>query len=427
MARIFYSLLLLLLLPFICLYLFAIRGGKNQGYRTNFAERLGFGLSRLPKRALVVHCASVGEVLAAAPLIKAMLATFSNTPIVVTCNTPTGRTEVEKVFSSLLNKRIFCSYLPLDLGFATRRFIAELKPKALVVLETELWPNLFHFAAQMCPTIVVNARLSEKSFLGYQKHAWITQPLMKNISALACHNEKDGERFVALGLAPNKLTITGSIKFDISLSDDEYTKAQDLRLQIGRRPIWLAGSTHPTEYQQLLAAHKQLLITHPETLLIIAPRHPEQFENVASYLAEQQISFIRKSDNRPLQSEQVLLGDTLGELKWLFGCADIAFIGGSLIKRGGHNPLEAAAHGIAIITGPHTYNFAHIYPELLDAHGAQVVDSSGELAEALAELFDNSTLRQQMGINAKQVLSRNQGAVNKTLNVIEQQLGQNNA
>ncbi|MEK0159504.1 lipid IV(A) 3-deoxy-D-manno-octulosonic acid transferase [Pseudoalteromonas piscicida] len=421
MARRLYSLLLLVLAPILLSYLYFIRGRKNPDYRTHFTERFGFGLNKLPSDAVVIHCASVGEVLAATPLIKSVLKEQAAAPIIVTCNTPTGREEITKAFHN--NVQVHVCYLPIDFAFAVRKFFTTLKPKLLIVMETELWPNLFHYAKQnQCKTLVVNARLSEKSYQGYQKHAWLTKGLISNIDLLAAHNEEDGERFIKLGLVQSKLHITGSIKFDISVTEEEIAKARQFRIGYPERLIWLAGSTHPKEHEQIIAAHQRVLKQVSNALLIIAPRHPEQFQAVADYLDEQKVAFTRKSSNNIDTEAHVLLADTLGELKWLFGSADIAYIGGSLIERGGHNPLEAASHGVPILTGPHTYNFAHIYPQLLAQQGAIIVDNTGELAAQIVRLFEDKSLRAQIGTNAKSVLLENAGAIAKTMKLINKSL-----
>ncbi|CAM3735337.1 MULTISPECIES: lipid IV(A) 3-deoxy-D-manno-octulosonic acid transferase [Pseudoalteromonas] len=421
MARRLYSLLLLVLAPILLSYLYFIRGRKNPGYRTHFTERLGFNPNKLPQHAVVIHCASVGEVLAATPLIKSVLKEQAAAPIIVTCNTPTGREEITKAFHS--NVQVHVCYLPIDFAFAVRKFFMTLKPKLLIVMETELWPNIFHYAKQnQCKTLVVNARLSEKSYQGYKKHAWLTKGLMSNIDLLAAHNEEDGERFIKLGLVQSKLHITGSIKFDISITEEEIAKARQFQANYPERLIWLAGSTHPKEHEQVIAAHQRVLKQVSNALLIIAPRHPEQFQAVADYLSEQEIAFTKKSSNGINAEASVLLADTLGELKWLFGGADIAYIGGSLIERGGHNPLEAAAHGVPILTGPHTYNFAHIYPQLIAQQGAIVVDDKDKLAAQIITLFEDKSLRTQIGANAQSVLVENTGAIAKTMKLINKSL-----
>ncbi|KZN50556.1 hypothetical protein N474_04060 [Pseudoalteromonas luteoviolacea CPMOR-2] len=420
MTRLFYSLLLLLLSPLIAFYLYQIRGKKNAGYRAHFAERFGQVPDAISPNGFVIHCASVGEVLAASPLIKRLQENYPNERFLITCNTPTGRTEVHKQFGDTVN----VCYLPLDLAFAVRKFINTVKPKLLIVLETELWPNLFYYAKQHhCPVTVINARLSQKSFEGYKRFSALSHNLMKHIDALASHNEEDGARFIALGLEASRVQSTGSIKFDIQIADSEKNKLAALRSHIGERPIWIAGSTHPKEHEQVIAAHKTILKTHPNALLIIAPRHPEQFQPVADYLAHTSLKYSRRSEVYTPDS-QVLLADTLGELKFLYGSAQIAFVGGSLIERGGHNPLEAAASAVGVISGPSTYNFSHIYPELTAMAGAKICQDQSHLAELVSQYFSNPAAAQQLGESAYACLAKNQGAIDRTLKVIDSLLEQ---
>lgn len=428
MARIFYSFALIIISPLIVFYLYILRGKKNQGYRAHFKERFGFvskSLFTVKTKPLVFHCASVGEVLAATPLIKALQKVHPNLNILITCNTPTGR---EQILSQFKNT-VACSYLPIDFPFATARFLKRIKPQALCILETELWPNLMAVSHKKnIPVLVINARLSEKSQQGYQKVAKLTHIIMRSITVLASHNKTDAKRFIELGLEASKSHVTGSIKFDITPSDEQLAKVLNLKQLYNsnednkdERFVWVAGSTHPVEHELVLSAHQELLKKQPNALLIIAPRHPEQFDKVAELLTQSPLSFSRRSQNN-YNNEQILLADTLGELQCLYGAANVSFIGGSLIRRGGHNPLESAAFSVGVITGPHTYNFDHVYPELTKLKGAVVVDSNDELAKQLITFSQNTKACQTLGIKAAQCVTKNQGAIQKTLNIINQYL-----
>jgi len=423
MARIFYSFALIIISPLIVFYLYILRGKKNQGYRAHFKERFGFvskSLFTVKTKPLVFHCASVGEVLAATPLIKALQKVHPNLNILITCNTPTGR---EQILSQFKNT-VACSYLPIDFPFATARFLKRIKPQALCILETELWPNLMAISHKKnIPVLVINARLSEKSQQGYQKVAKLTHIIMRSITVLASHNKTDATRFIELGLEASKSHVTGSIKFDITPSEEQLAKVLNLKqlYSSNERFVWVAGSTHPVEHELVLLAHQELLKKQPNALLIIAPRHPEQFDKVAELLTQSPLSFSRRSQNN-YNNEQILLADTLGELQCLYGAANVSFIGGSLIRRGGHNPLESAAFSVGVITGPHTYNFDHVYPELTKLKGAVVVDSNDELAKQLITFSQNTKACQTLGIKAAQCVTKNQGAIQKTLNIINQYL-----
>ncbi|MDN3392441.1 lipid IV(A) 3-deoxy-D-manno-octulosonic acid transferase [Pseudoalteromonas sp. APC 3691] len=428
MARIFYSFALIIISPLIVFYLYILRGKKNQGYRAHFKERFGFvgkSLFTVKTKPLVFHCASVGEVLAATPLIKALQKVHPNLNILITCNTPTGREQILNQFKN----SVACSYLPIDFPFATARFLKRIKPQALCILETELWPNLMAISHKKnIPVLVINARLSEKSQQGYQKVAKLTHIIMRSITVLASHNKTDAKRFIELGLETSKSHVTGSIKFDITPSEEQLAKVLNLKQLYNsnednndERFVWVAGSTHPVEHELVLLAHQELLKKQPNALLIIAPRHPEQFDKVAELLTQSPLSFSRRSQNN-YNNEQVLLADTLGELQCLYGAANVSFIGGSLIRRGGHNPLESAAFSVGVITGPHTYNFDHVYPELTKFKGAVVVDSNDELAKQLITFSQNTKACQTLGIKAAQCVTKNQGAIQKTLTIINQYL-----
>ena len=417
MARILYSLLLYLLSPLVVFYLYVLRGKKNKGYREHFAERFGF--SNLSHHDVVFHCASVGEVLAATPLIKAVQSENPTLTILVTCNTPTGREQIKNNFKDALS----CCYLPIDFFFATKRFLKRIQPKVLCILETELWPNLMAQSNNNgTKVLVLNARLSAKSQQGYQKVMPLTKVIMHSISDLASHNQDDAKRFIELGLKPEKARVFGSIKFDIMPTDEQLNKVAALKNQYNNeRFIWVAGSTHPIEHELILTAHKKLLKALPNALLIIAPRHPEQFDKVAEILKSSNLSFSRRSEDN-YNNQQVVLADTLGELQCLYGVANISYVGGSLIERGGHNPLESAAFSVGVLAGPHTYNFDHIYPELISAQGAKTVTDENHLADTLIALSTDVKKTIKLGQQAQKCVANNQGAISKTVNLIEHYL-----
>jgi 3-deoxy-D-manno-octulosonic-acid transferase len=422
MVRIFYSLALLIISPLIVFYLYVLRGKKNPGYRHHFKERFGFvsrSLFNESSRPLLIHCASVGEVLAATPLVKAIQAAHPQLNILITCNTPTGREQIQQQFKH----SVACCYLPIDFTCASERFLKRVNPITVCILETELWPNLMvHSDKRNIPVLVLNARLSNKSQQGYQKVAKLTDIIMSSISVLASHNQADATRFIELGLNPEKSHVTGSIKFDITPTEAQYNQVSEFKAHYNtNRFIWVAGSTHPIEHEKIIAAHKVLLKTQPNALLIIAPRHPEQFDKVAVMLEQSVLSFSRRSQAN-YNNEQVLLADTLGELSCLFGAANISFIGGSLIRHGGHNPLESAAFSVGVLTGPHTYNFDHVYPELIKLKGANIVNNEHELAEHLINYSQNNKACEILGLKAAQCVTNNQGAINKTLTLINHYL-----
>jgi len=294
----------------------------------------------------------------------------------------------------------------------------------ICILETELWPNLIsNSKKQNIPVILLNARLSEKSLAGYKKVAPLSKSIMQGITKLAAHDKKDAARFIELGLDEHKVITTGSIKFDINIEQNTLDKVSQIKQKIKHKhPIWIAGSTHPGEDELLLKAHSDLLKFHPDALLIVVPRHPEQFDKVASLITSSGLSLERKSSLSKTFSAQVLLGDTMGELGVLYGAAHCAFIGGSLIERGGHNPLEASAYGIPVITGPHIFNFLHVYPALLETQGCLKIDSSEQIITLLHKIFSNESYRDSLGQQGALFVKKNQGAIKKTVDIIANHL-----
>ncbi len=410
MARFVYSFILSLLSPLVLAYLWFSRGGKDKAYRLHFSERLSS--APLKHTKVLVHLASVGEVMSAAPLLKKWQQTEPELTFTFSCNTPTGRDLLHKHFGG---KAQIC-YLPIDLPWLQKRFIKAIKPSLTVLFETELWPNLLHFAKkQGSKTALINARLSEKSFADYQKVAPLARTMLNNLDIVLTHAEQDAAHFKALGA--KHITALGSLKFDINQDEQKTAEAEALRARFGERFVWIAGSTHPGEDAQILAAHTALgdVINNP--LLILVPRHQERFDDVYA-LAKRSFNTQRKStlsSDTPLTETQVLLGDTLGELFMLYGCADLALIGGSLIERGGHNPLEAAVYGIPVLSGPHVFNFTDVYQKLTDAKAGVVFNHAHELPAQLIALAQSESTRQQQGQQALNFMAQNQGAMAHTL------------
>lgn len=417
-----YFLIYFLVLPFF-IHLW-LRGRKDRRYRQHWLERLGFFRAD-PKwqNGLVVHCASVGETLAAAPMIHALLKQYPDLPLTITSITPTG---VERVKASF-GEQVRSLYLPIDTPLVVQRFLNRCRPKAILILETELWPNLIDIAAnRSIPVVIANARMSERSASRYQKMQFLARNMFAKIALVAAHGEEDAKRFISLGMSPDKVQVTGSIKFDVQIDQAKREQAELLRTCIGKdRPVWIAGSTHPGEDEQLIAVHRQLLQTQPQACLILVPRHQERFNEVAEIIKQHQLSGVRRSemhDTPQLPDCQVLLGDTMGELGMMYGAADIAFIGGSLVERGGHNPLEAAAFNIPVLTGEHIFNFAHIYPMLFAVGGGEAVTDTTQLLARLNIYFSEPETRQLAGQQARAVVEQNKGALAKLLSAIAHQL-----
>ncbi|OCG38233.1 MULTISPECIES: lipid IV(A) 3-deoxy-D-manno-octulosonic acid transferase [unclassified Gilliamella] len=415
--QILYTFLLYLIQPLVWLRLLW-RSRKAPAYRKRWLERYGFCKNKVKSNGILVHAVSVGETIAAIPLIKALKQQYPCLPITVTTMTPTGSEQVK----SLLGDSVSHVYLPYDLPCAINRFLNTVKPKLVIIMETELWPNFIcQCYKQNIQLIIANARLSERSANRYSKLGRSISNLLSKISAIAAQNKQDGERFISLGLPRDRLTITGSIKFDIDLTDQQQQKIKTLkqRWQLDR-PIFIAASTHNGEDEIILSAFKRLLQKYPDLLLIIVPRHPERFKTVEKLINDCGLNYINRSSGQiPAKQTQVILGDTMGELIELYGIADIAFVGGSLVKHGGHNPLEPALHHIPIISGEHFFNFKVICEQLISADGMIICASTADsLYSAINGLLENKTRSQQIGEQAYQVLKQNQGALHRLFNII---------
>lgn len=412
--RLIYSVLLYLLLPFLFLRLLW-KSRKLSDYRKRLPERLGFYPVKF-ERSLWVHAASVGETLAAIPLIKALLAAYPSLPMLVTTMTPTGAARVK----AALGDSVTHVYIPYDFPDAVSRFLSTMNPVVAVMMETELWPNLIAACAKRrIPVCVLNARLSEKSARGYRRILPLTKVLLNNIAVVASQGEEDAKRFIALGANPSRVVVTGNLKFDLPLPTDVLQKGEALRLQLGQdRFIWIAASTHRGEEEKILAAHAALLKKYPEALLILVPRHPDRFDEVSS-LIEKNFTLTRRSthQNSTIDSA-VYMGDTMGEMLLFYAASDVAFVGGSFIPQGGHNILEVALLKKPIITGEHMFNFAEI-ADLFKAQHAmlEVRDESG-LANILLQLADDANRRSQLGERAYALMQANGGALEKQVAVV---------
>ncbi|MCO6556652.1 MAG: lipid IV(A) 3-deoxy-D-manno-octulosonic acid transferase [Gilliamella sp.] len=415
--QILYTFLLYLIQPLVWLRLLW-RSRKAPAYRKRWLERYGFCKNKVKSNGILVHAVSVGETIAAIPLIKALKQQYPCLPITVTTMTPTGSEQVK----SLLGDSVSHVYLPYDLPCAINRFLNTVKPKLVIIMETELWPNFIgQCYKRNIPLILANARLSERSANRYRKLGRAISHLLSKISTVAAQNKQDGERFVSLGLPSDHLAITGSIKFDIDLTAQQQQKIATLKQQWQvNRPVFIAASTHSGEDEIILSAFERLLQTYPDLLLIVVPRHPERFKTVEKLINDCGLNYINRSSGQiPAKQTQVILGDTMGELIELYGIADIAFVGGSLVKHGGHNPLEPALHHIPIISGEHFFNFKVICEQLISADGMIICASTADsLYSAINGLLENKTRSQQIGEQAYQVLKQNQGALHRLFNII---------
>lgn len=416
MNRTLYTALFYLGLPLVAIRLW-LRARKAPAYAKRIGERFTLGMPTLQPGGIWVHAVSVGESIAAAPMIRALLERYPALPITVTCMTPTGSERIQALFAN--EARIQHCYLPYDLPCAAARFLDHVQPKLAVIMETELWPNHIHQCAKRgIPVALANGRLSQRSAKGYGRFSKLTAPMLAEMSLLAVQTEAEAQRFRDLGARPESVEVTGSIKFDLTIDPQLLQRATELRSQwqAQDRPVWIAASTHEGEDEVVLDAHRRLLANHPDALLILVPRHPERFNSVFELCQREGFATVRRSTGANVDAQtRVLLGDTMGELLFLYALADSAFVGGSLVPNGGHNLLEPAALAKPVLSGPHLFNFLDIAAQLREAGALAEVDDAEGLAVEVQRLFELPRDAQRMAEAGLAVMRRNQGALQRLL------------
>jgi 3-deoxy-D-manno-octulosonic-acid transferase len=417
--RLLYSLLFYLALPLVLAYLLW-RAVREPGYARRLGERFGFVARQDGGVSTWVHAASVGEVAAAASLVRRLVENLPPRSLLVTTTTPAGAERARATFGD----SVLHAHAPLDLPGAVRRFLDRMQPRRAIVMETELWPNLFHaLAARRVPIVIANARLSPRSFEGYQKVRGLVAQALRHCAAIAAQSAADAGRFKALGADPARVHVLGNLKFDLELPADQVTAGHVLRARWGEaRPVWIAASTHEGEEEAVLQAHRILLSRFRDAVLILVPRHPQRFEAVARLTDPTGLRVARRSmlgAEGALESVQVLVGDSMGEMAMYYGAADVAFVGGSLVEVGGHNVLEPAALGLPVVFGPHMFNFEPARNLLLEHGAAREIGGLLELEPALSKLLHDPAARAAMGRAGRDVLHANRGALERLLNLIE--------
>lgn len=411
--RLLYLCVVYLLAPLVGIAML-LRGFRDHSYWSNFGERFGFGVTPYAGSCLWVHAVSVGEIQASAALVRALRERYPEVPLVVTTVTPTGAQRARALFAGLAHVR----YVPYDLPGSVRRFFDRVRPRVAIILETELWPNLYHECGRRgVPLVLASARISPRSIGRYRRLAALFREALANGIVIAAQSAADAERFRYIGANPLRTHVMGNIKFDFALPATVAADGAALRaLHAPGRSVWVAGSTHAREEDILLDAHRRVREQHPGALLILVPRHPTRFAEVRAALEGRGVRFAARSrDERCEPDTEVYLGDTLGELLLLYAAGDVAFVGGSLIPIGGHNLLEPAALGLPILTGPFTFNAEDI-AKLLIAEGAAEVVSTGEaLGKRVAMLCGDAGERARIGALGKAVVEANRGALSRLL------------
>lgn len=417
--RFLYLLAIYLAVPVVSA-VFLWRGLRDRSYWRNFGERFGFG-ARLVPQGVWLHAVSVGEVQACAPLVSALSRRHPGLPLTVTTLTPTGSARARALFGNLAQVR----YVPYDLPGAVRRFFRRVQPRLAVIFETELWPNLYRECSRRrIPLVLASARISPRSVSRYRRLGALFRETLARTALVAAQGPGDAERFRALGADPATTHVTGNIKFDFELPEGLAARGARLRAQYAPdRPLWVAGSTHGGgEEQAVLEAQRQVRATHPGALLVLAPRHPPRFDEVAQALQASGIVFVRRSAAATSATGPdcaVLLLDSLGELLDFYAAADLAFVGGSLVPIGGHNLLEPAALGVPILTGPNNSNSEEIARLLIARGAAEVVHDAAELGTRVTALLADGAAREHMGTAGRASVDSNRGALVKLLALIE--------
>ena len=421
-SRFFYSVSIYLLSPFILLRLL-YRALRAPAYARRWRERFGFVAQTNGGKTIWLHSVSVGETLAAVPLVKALQQRYPDYRLTVTCMTPTGSERIQAAFGDSVDHY----YAPYDMPDSVARFLNRVRPELLLIMETELWPNtIAACSSRSIPVILANGRLSAKSAAAYGKIPRLVGSMLRSISAVVAQHDDDGNRFARLGLPPEALTISGNIKFDLHLDSEVRAKAQSLTTEWqgeNQRPVLLAASTHAGEDELILQAYWQIkaaLLVAP--LLVLVPRHPERFNQVAQLCEQAGFVVARRSTGEPTAPADILLGDTMGELMSFYGACDLAFVGGSLVPTGGHNMIEAAAWGVPVVTGPHLFNFAEASRLLIEGDAMIVCEDADSLAEQCIGLFANRQRCTQMGDAAHRIAEANRGALDRLLAVIDHRL-----
>lgn len=414
MIRSVYTALYHALLPILLLRLHW-RGRLQPEYRKRWRER--FARGPVPKADIWIHAVSVGEVNAAQPLVERLIHRHPALHIAITTGTPTGSARVRELF----HDKVAHCYLPFDVPGATRRFLAGMAPQLGLVMETELWPNLFLSCVQRgLPLALVNGRLSARSARGYRSVPGLSRTTLQALSLALVQDNDTAARLRSLGLPKQRIAVTGNLKYDHTPDPTQLAEGRALRRQLGEgRPWWIAASTHAGEETKLLSIHQRLLTHRPECGLIVAPRHPQRFDAVADEIRRLGLRLQRRSDGEsPRPDCQVYLADTMGELGVGYAAADVAFVGGSLARVGGHNLLEALAAGTPALVGPHHWNFARITHDALAAGAALEVPSAAGLQATLLDLLQHSGHRQTMRDAAGPLLAHHRGATDRVLDAL---------
>lgn len=428
MIRIIYSLVFTLLLPLILTKvawrnLRDKKGDRKSGPKLRIMERFGLRAPSLGqphrKGGIIFHVVSVGEAIAASNLIREFHSANPELPICITCTTPTGSNLIQSKLGDIASH----CYLPFDIPIFLHLFFVRMKPKAVFILETEIWPNLnYQCNRKNIALVLINARLSKKSMLGYRKIKMLAKPAINRFTQVLCQSEADASNFRALGLPDEKSQIMGNLKFDIHADKSLNENASRVHTNVLMgRTCWIAASTHPGEDEPILIAHKKLQESLPNLVLILVPRHPQRADELSRLCRNHSLNFVLRTEEKPLkENDQVFILDTIGELMCFYAMSEVCFIGGSLIEHGGHNPLEPALLKKPVVSGPHVHNFKKVFEDLHTEDAVMTVRNSEQLSKSIQQLIENKEDAERLGDRAFDYLNKHRGATKKALVVLNE-------
>ncbi len=416
MYRLIYTLLLSLLMPLILLRLYW-RGRSNPAYRQRIAERFGRVATPATSVQVWIHAVSVGETMAARPLIEKLIAEYGEQAVYVSTTTPTGSDTVRRLFAD----RVLHGYFPYDLPWLAARYLKRIQPALFISMETEIWPNFWHQCQRNgIPLMLANARLSSRSTRRYRRVCGFISSVLNQATLIACRNAQDKQHFLSLGVQAEKVKVVGDIKLDIQLQQADKEQGKQWRAQWGtNRPVLVAASTHQGEDTMLLDAFATLQKSIPDLLIILVPRHPERFAEVSQLIDNYGYKQQKRSAQQPFAATtEVILGDSMGEMMSWYHSADVVFVGGSLVNTGGHNPLEPLACQVPVVSGPHTFNFATLFAQLQQADAIRIAQNQDELVQQLDELLKNKQLQHEITSKGMQIIQQNKGATERIMQFV---------
>ncbi len=409
LVRFIYTILTYSLLPFY-IFFWIVKGVMNNTYWDRINQRFGFGYPILDEGTIWIHAVSVGEVQASVPLVEALKVRYPDKEILITTVTPTGSQQIRNTFKD----SVYHCYIPFETSFSIKAFFDAVRPSIALILETEIWPNLYNECGKRkIPLVLVSARISVKSLRSYKRLLPLFRETLSHGILIAAQSSVDAKRFISLGADKDKTWVMGNIKFDFNLPADMDVQGINFRSKkFGNRPVWIAASTHEGEELEILKAHRRILKTIRNMLLIIVPRHPERFAKVEQLLKTEKWRYTTRSSSQSVADIcEVFLLDSIGELLLFYSVSDIAFVGGSLIPIGGHNLLEPASLSLPILTGIYMFNQQEMTDLLVEASAVRIVKDKAEIVNNVLSFHNDKEASKNSGAKARMIVEKNKGAL----------------